>query len=272
MARKIVLTSGKGGVGKTTICANLGVALARLNKRVVLVDVDIGLNNLDVVTGIENKIVYDIVDAIEGKCRVKQALVQDVNYPNLYIMPSAHSYNKSEVTAENVKKVIDALSDYFDFILIDCPAGIDEPFKRAVYGAEEAIVVVTPHVSSLRDADKVLMLLSSFNIHDVSLVVNRVRGDMVLDKEMLDSKKISEILETRLSGIIPEDDNITTFLSIGRTVNKGCESYTAFSMLAKNILGESNKIYDCTEKYKGFFGFIKRAIRRKVWNLIKKQW
>ena len=114
MARKIVLTSGKGGVGKTTICANLGVALARLNKRVVLVDVDIGLNNLDVVTGIENKIVYDIVDAIEGKCRVKQALVQDVNYPNLYVMPSAHSYNKSQVTKENVKKVIDTLNDYFE--------------------------------------------------------------------------------------------------------------------------------------------------------------
>ncbi len=264
MARKIVLTSGKGGVGKTTICANLGVALARLKKRVVLVDVDIGLNNLDVVTGIENKIVYDIVDVIEGKCRVKQALIQDINYPNLYIMPSAHSYNKSQVTAENVKKVIDDLNDYFDFVLIDCPAGIDEPFKRAVYGADEALIVVTPHLSSLRDADKVLMLLNSFNISDFSLVVNRVRGDMVLDKEMIDARKISEILSARLSGIIPEDDNITTFLSIGRTVNKGCESFNAFNMLAKNILGETKKVYDCTEKYRGFFGLVKRYIRRKI--------
>ena len=264
LARKIVLTSGKGGVGKTTICANLGMSLARLNKRVVLVDVDIGLNNLDVVTGIENKIVFDIVDVIEGKCRVKEALVQDINLPNLYIMPSAHSYNKSQVTADNVKKVVDMLNDYFDFVLIDCPAGIDEPFKRAVYGADEAIVVVTPHLSSLRDADKVLMVLSSFDIHDYSLVINRVRGDMILDKEMLDANKISEILDTRLSGIIPEDDSITTYLSIGSMVNKNCESYLAFNYLAKNILGESNKLYDCTQKYKGLFGFFKRAIRKKV--------
>lgn len=264
MARKIVLTSGKGGVGKTTICANLGVALARLNKRVVLVDVDIGLNNLDVVTGVENKIVYDIVDVIEGKCRIKQALVQDINFPNLYIMPSAHSYNKAQVTAENVKKVIEGLNDYFDFVLIDCPAGIDEPFKRAVSGADEALVVVTPHLSSLRDADKVLMLLSSYDIKEYSLVVNRVRGDMVLDKEMIDCKKISELLDAKLSGIIPEDDIITTFLSVGRTVNKSCESYEAFNMLARNILGETNKVYDCTEKYRGLFGFFKRALRRKI--------
>lgn len=190
MARKIVLTSGKGGVGKTTICANLGVALARLGKRVCLVDVDIGLNNLDVVTGVENKIVFDLVDVIQNKCRIKQALVQDLNQPNLFIMPSAHSYNKSQVTAENVKRVIDGLNDYFDFVLIDCPAGIDEPFERAVCGADEAIVVVTPHLSSLRDADKVLLMLGNFNIKDYSIVINRVRGDMILDKEMIDCKKL----------------------------------------------------------------------------------
>ena len=264
MARKIVLTSGKGGVGKTTVCANLGVALCKHNKRVALVDVDIGLNNLDVVTGIENKIVFDIVDVIEGKCRAKQALVQDLNYPNLYIMPSAHSYNKAQVTAQNVKRVIDMLDDYFDFILIDCPAGIDEPFKRAVIGADEAIVVVTPHLSSLRDADKVLMVLNSYNISDVSIVVNRVRGDMVLDKEMLSCEKIAEILSTRLVGIIPEDDNICMLLGVGRTVNRDCESYLAFSMLAKNVLGEQQKLYDPTEKYKGVFGFLKRAIRKRI--------
>ena len=165
---------------------------------------------------------------------------------------------------QNVKKVIDGLSDYFDFVLIDCPAGIDEPFKRAVCGADEALVVVTPHLSSLRDADKVLMLLASYDISNISLVINRVRGDMVLDKEMIDSKKIAEILDTKLSGIIPEDDNITTFLSIGKAVNKGCESFVAFNLLAKNILGETTKVYDCTEKYKGVLGFLKRAIRRKL--------
>lgn len=264
MARKIVITSGKGGVGKTTICANLGYALAKLNRRVVLVDVDIGLNNLDVVTGVENKIVFDIVDVIEGKCRTKQALIQDIDQPSLYIMPSAHSYNKAQVTAENVKRVVDTLDDYFDFVLIDCPAGIDEPFRRAVYGADEAIVVVTPHLSSMRDADKVLLMLSNFNIRDYSLVVNRVRGDMVIDKEMMNSNKIAEILDIRLSGIIPEDDSITTLLGVGKTVQKNCESYEAFSMLARNILGETDKLYDCTEKYRGIVGFFKRAIRKKV--------
>jgi len=264
MARKIVLTSGKGGVGKTTVCANLGVALCKHNKRVVLVDVDIGLNNLDVVTGIENKIVFDIVDVIEGRCRAKQALVQDLNYPNLYIMPSAHSYNKSQVTAQNVKKVIDMLDDYFDFILIDCPAGIDEPFKRAVIGADEALVVVTPHLSSLRDADKVLIVLNDYNIQNTSLIVNRVRGDMVVDKEMLDANKIAEILSCNVSGIIPEDDNICMLLGVGKTVNRDCESYLAFSMLAKNILGETNKLYDPTQKYKGFLGFFKRVIKKRV--------
>ena len=264
MARRIVLTSGKGGVGKTTICANLGMSLARMGKRVVLVDVDIGLNNLDVVTGIENKIVFDIVDVIEGKCRVKQALVQDISLPNLYIMPSAHSYNKARVNAENVKKVVEALSDYFDFVLIDCPAGIDEPFRRAVYGADEAIVVVTPHLSSMRDADKVIMMLDSFNIQSSSLVVNRVRGDMVLDKEMLPASKISSLLNLHLSGVIPEDDSITTCLSLGKTVGKHSESYDAFMLLAKNILGESEEVYNYTEKYKGLFGFFKRTLRKRI--------
>lgn len=264
MARKIVITSGKGGVGKTTICANLGMSLARKHKRVVLIDVDLGLNNLDVVMGVENKIVYDIVDVIENKCRVKQALIQDINYPNLYIMPSAHSYNKSQVTAENVKKVINALNDYFDFVLIDCPAGIDEPFKRAVYGADEAIVVVTPHLSSLRDADKSIMVLNSFNITEISLVVNRVRGDMILNNQMLDCKKISEILNTKLCGVIPEDDNISTSLSLGKTVTKDSESFLAFNILANNLFEDNKKLYDCTEKYKGIVGYFKRLLKKNI--------
>ena len=264
MARKIVVTSGKGGVGKTTITANLGMCLAKMGKRVALVDVDIGLNNLDVVTGIENKIVFDIVDVIEGKCRVKQALVQDISVPNLYIMPSAHSYNKAKVNAQNVKKVVDSLGDYFDFVLIDCPAGIDEPFKRAVFGADEALVVVTAHISSLRDADKVLRELSSFSIVQKSIIVNRVRGDMVLDREMLSVNKICEILSAQLSGVVPEDDTITTCLSLGKTVNKGSEAYNAFMLLAKNILGESIEIYDYTQKYRGLWGFLKRSLKKRI--------
>lgn len=257
MARKIVITSGKGGVGKTTICANLGISLARQNKRVVMLDLDIGLNNLDLLMGVENKVTYDIVDVIDGLCRAKQALVQDIKYSNLYIMPSIHSYGKSRLTGENIVKVVEDLEDFFDFILIDSPAGIDAPFKRAVLGANEAIIVVTPHFPSIRDADKVVMLLNEFGVNIQGLVINRLRGDLVLNKEIIEPKKICEILNLELLGVIPEDDNLC-FVN-----NKG-ESRIAFSMLAKNLIGDSKKIYDCTEKYRGFLGFLRRKIKKRV--------
>ena len=180
MARKIVITSGKGGVGKTTICANLGARLASLGFRVCLMDVDIGLNNLDVVMGIEKKVMFDIIDVIEGRCRAKQALVQDHRIQSLYVMPSAHSYSASNVTGDKIKEVIDALDPSFDYILIDCPAGVEAGFHRAVYSANEAIVVVTPHISSVRDADKVLSILAGYDLVHKSIIINRIRGDLVL--------------------------------------------------------------------------------------------
>ena len=263
MARKIVLTSGKGGVGKTTICANLGATLAELGFRVCLIDVDIGLNNLDVVMGIEKRVMFDIVDVIQGRCRAKQALVQDYRIPSLYVMPSAHSYSQSVVSGEKIKKVIEDLDASFDYIFIDCPAGVEAGFHRAVYCANEAIVVVTPHISSVRDADKVLSILAGYDLIHKSIIINRIRGDMVLNGEMLEIEEIVRVLKTSLLGVVPEDDEITVLSSVGGLALKS-SSARAFSLLAENLHEGTKKIYDCTLKYRGFFGNIKRNLKRKI--------
>ncbi len=264
MARKIVLTSGKGGVGKTSICANLGYKIAKAGLRVLLIDVDIGLNNLDVVMGVENKIVFDIVDVLENKCRPKQAIIQDVFNPTLFVMPSAHSYNKAVVTTDNIRKLVYQLDPYYDYILLDCPAGIDMPFQRAVKSADEAIVVVTPHISSLRDADKVISILSSMNMSRIQLVINRVRGDLVLSKEMIDVEQITSLLRIELLGVIPEDDEITTSSSLGLNVSDRSYCSLAFKQLAENLHNGTSNIFDCTQKYKGVIGYIRKSIKRRV--------
>ncbi len=263
MARKIVLTSGKGGVGKTTICANLGISLSRLGFRVVLVDVDIGLNNLDIILGVDRQIVFDIMDIISGKCRAKQALVQDPSFPNLYILPSAKQSNKIQVMGENIKNVINLLDSSFDYILIDCPAGVDEGFHRAVFSADEAIVVVTPHLSSIRDANKVIGLLNDYDISNKSLVINRMRGDMLVNGEMLTVENIVRSLKVPLLGVIPEDDEISSSCSVGEIVKSG-ESIRAFQLLTENLHEGTKKIFDCTYKYRGFVGYVRRQLKRKV--------
>lgn len=260
MARKIVFTSGKGGVGKTTLTANLGRKLSMLGNRVVLLDVDIGLNNLDVIMNIENKVIYDIADVIEGKCRLKQALVQDVQYPSLFILPSNRLFSATKINSYNIQAVVNQLNETFDYILIDCPAGIDTGFHRAVFSASEAIVVTTPHISSIRDADKVLTILNSYKLQKIGLVINRVRGDLMLNGQMIDVKQICSLLKTDLLGVIPEDDRITTNSNMLNLKNQ----QDAFKMLAENIHFEKNQIFDYKLKYKGFFGGIKRSIRRRV--------
>ena len=265
MARKIVVTSGKGGVGKTTLCANLGAHLAMMGFRVVLLDVDIGLNNLDVVAGIENRIIYDIVDVIENKCRPKQALVQYQDIPSLYILPSAHSYNVGKVTGENIKAVVGALSPTFDFVLIDCPAGIELGFHRAVFSASEAIVVTTPHISAIRDADKVVSILNSYNMSSISLVINRVRGDLVMGGEMIDVGDIANTLKLRLIGVVPDDDGISRYASLGGAVSaREAKASQAFCILASNLANGTDTLFDYTERYKGFWGAVRRNLKRKV--------
>lgn len=261
MGRKIVLTSGKGGVGKTTVSANIGISLAMLGRKVVLVDGDIGLNNLDVVMMVENRIVYDIGDIAEGKCRVKQALVQDDCYPTLFTLPSAKAIENSKITTKIFTNVVSELSQSFDYVLIDCPAGIEDGFHKAVSGADEALVVTTPHISAIRDADKVIALLSNYNISNVSLIVNRLKGNLVADGIMLDALDISKLLRTPLKGALPDDDYININSQINKIANIKNNSKLAYTLLAENIEGKHSKVFDCASDYRGIIKKIKHIFR-----------
>ena len=262
MARKIVITSGKGGVGKTTITANLGLAIASTGAKVVLVDIDFGLNNLDVVMGVENKIVYDILDVFEGRCRVKQALIQDNRVKNLFVLPSGSVNSTHNISGQNVKLIIESVSSLFDYILIDCPAGIDLGFHRALSCADEALIVVTPNMTSIRDADKTISLVKTYKPEHMGLIVNRARGDLIVGDKMMCPNDIESLLKTEIIGVLPEEDEV--FLSSGYTLSKVCESYKAYRILANNVIKNTKRIYDVTEKYSGFFGSVRRVIKRSI--------
>ena len=263
MARVIVVTSGKGGVGKTTVTANIGMHLASKNYRVCLIDMDIGLNNLDVVMNMEDRVVYTMLDVIENRCRLKEALVCDDTYPLLFLLSSGGLNQNLSISISQIKQVIDELHKVFDFVLIDCPAGIDAGFKRAVSCADEAIVVTTPHLSSLRDADKVVTILSSYDIASKRFVINRARGDLIQDKLMIDVYDIGKTLAIEFGGVIPEDDSVLT-LNSDNIKNHKVALNRAFEILVNNIITGEKKLFDCTYKYKGFFGAIKRKLKRSV--------
>ncbi len=262
MARKIVVTSGKGGVGKTTLTANLGRALADQGARIVLLDVDFGLNNLDVVLGVENKIVYDMQDIVEGRCRAKQALIQDGERKNLFVLPSGSLTSGAQISGQQIKLIIEGLDAVFDFVIIDCPAGIDVGFHRAVSCADEAIVVVTPALTSLRDADKVITVLKSYKPDSIKLVVNRARGDLIMSDKMMMPCDIRDLLKIELLGVLPEEDEV--FLSGGYALPKHSDSHRAYKVLANNVMKNTDKIFDVTGKYSGFFGSIRRSIKRGI--------
>ena len=202
MSEVIVITSGKGGVGKTTTTANVGTGLAQLNKKVVLIDTDIGLRNLDVVMGLENRIVYNLVDVVEGNCRMKQALIKDKKYPELYLLPSAQARDKTAVTPEQMQKLTDELREEFDYILLDCPAGIEQGFRNAIAGADRAIVVTTPEVSAIRDADRIIGLLEANELNKTELIVNRLRMDMVKRGDMMSVDDVCDILAIPILGVV----------------------------------------------------------------------
>ena len=265
MSRVIVVTSGKGGVGKTTVCANLGLNLAKKNYRVCVVDMDIGLNNLDVVLGMEDRVLYSMQDVLDGKCRLKQALVQDNTYPFLYLLSSGNVAHNLAIRPEYIKAIIDDLKTTFDYILIDCPAGIDAGFNRAVICAEEAIIVTTPHLSSIRDADKVVTILGTYNLYNIKFVVNRARGDLIVDKLMLDVYEISKTLKIEFGGVIPEDDNvIINQVRNSNRIDYKIPSHKAFLVLSDNIETGSKKLYDCTYKYKGVIGGMRKFFKKKL--------
>lgn len=254
MGEVIVITSGKGGVGKTTTTANIGVGLAILDKKVVVIDTDLGLRNLDVVMGLENRIVYNLVDVIEGNCRIKQALIKDKRYENLYLLPSAQTKDKSAVTPEQVRKLTEELAEEFDYVLLDCPAGIEQGFQNAVAGATRAIVVTTPEVSAIRDADRIIGLLEKNNIKKIDLVINKIRIEMVKRGDMMSVEDVNEILAVQLLGAIPDDEQIVIATNQGEPViEMDSLAGKAYSNICKRITGEDVPFLSL-DAHTGFWG------------------
>ena len=239
MSEVIVITSGKGGVGKTTTSANVGTGLAILGYQVVLIDTDIGLRNLDVVMGLENRIVYNLVDVVEGNCRMKQALIRDKRYSNLYLLPSAQTRDKTAVNPEQMVKLVDELRNSFDYILLDCPAGIEQGFQNAIAGADRAIVVTTPEVSAVRDADRIIGLLEAVGMGRVDLLVNRVRMDMVKRGDMMSVSDVTDILAIPVIGAVPDDEDIVVSSNQGEPLTgTDAPSGHAYMDICKRISGE----------------------------------
>ena len=264
MGEVIVITSGKGGVGKTTTTANVGAALALCGKKVVLVDTDIGLRNLDVVMGLENRIVYDIVDVVEEKCKLRQALIKDKRFEELFLLPAAQTRDKSAINEEQMIDLTNKLKEEFDFIIVDCPAGIEQGFKNAIAGANRAIVVTTAEISSIRDADRIIGLLESAEIKNPELVINRLRPNMVKRGEMMDVEDIVDLLSLDLIGVIPDDEYIITQTNKGEPAvsNRKAPSGKGYMEIARRILGENIDI-TIPGRDEGFFSKIFGRLRRK---------
>lgn len=258
MGEVIVITSGKGGVGKTTTTANLGSALAMRGKKVVLLDTDIGLRNLDVVMGLENRIVYDIVDVIEGKCKLRQALIKDKRFTDLFLLPAAQTRDKDAINEDEMIRLTQRLKEEFDYIIVDCPAGIEQGFKNAIAGADRAIVVTNAEISSIRDADRIIGLLESSNIRNPELIINRIRPEMIKRGEMMDVEDILDLLSIDLIGVVPEDENIITQTNKGEpaVANKKAASGKAYIEIARRILGENVEITIPGRKKESFFSRI----------------
>ncbi len=240
MGEVLVVTSGKGGVGKTTTTANIGTGLAILGKSVALVDADIGLRNLDVVMGLENRIVYDLVDVVDGVCRMKQALIKDKRFSNLYLMPAAQTKDKNAVNPQQMKTLCNELSEEFDFVIVDCPAGIEQGFKNAIAGANRAIVVTTPEVSAVRDADRIIGLLEANGLKNPQLIINRIRMDMVKRGDMMSIDDMIDILAIDLLGVIPDDELIVVSTNRGEpaVANESSFAGQAYKNIVRRILGE----------------------------------
>ncbi|MFI3172126.1 MAG: septum site-determining protein MinD [Eubacteriales bacterium] len=249
MGNVIVVTSGKGGVGKTTTTANIGAGLAQEGKQVVVIDTDLGLRNLDVVMGLENRIVYNLVDVIDGRCRPKQAIIRDKRFPELYLLPSAQTKDKSAVSPEQMKKLSEELAEIYDYVILDCPAGIEQGFHNAIAGASQAIVVTTPEVSAIRDADRIIGLLETNQIKDCKLIINRLRMDMIKRGDMMSVDDVTEILAIPLLGIIPDDESVVIGANQGEVVVGGStKSGIAYSNICKRILGEEIEFLDLNSK------------------------
>jgi len=258
-AKAITVTSGKGGVGKTTTTANIGVSLARLGKKVVVVDADIGLRNLDVVMGLENRIVYDLVDVIEGRCKLRQAMIKHKQFTDLYLIPAAQTRDKTAVSPSDMVALVRKLRPDFDFIVIDSPAGIERGFRNAIAPADEVLIVTNPEVSAVRDADRIIGLIEAENKGPGQLILNRVKMDMIRKGEMLSATDVTDILAIKIIGIVPEDASVIPASNSGIpvTLNENSRAGLAFRNIARRLSGENVPFMDLEANS----GFLQRLAR-----------
>ncbi|MEO1133214.1 MAG: septum site-determining protein MinD [Cyanobacteria bacterium J06639_1] len=267
MSRVIVITSGKGGVGKTTTTANLGTALAREGHSVAVVDADFGLRNLDLLLGLENRVVYTAIDVINGECRLEQALVKDKRSPKLVLLPAAQSRDKTAVSPEQMRGIIKQLAADYDFVLVDCPAGIEQGFKNAIAGANAAVIVTTPDISAVRDADRVVGLLEAAAIDSIQLVINRMRPDMVQSNNMMSVEDVTEILAVPLIGVVPEDPEVIVSTNKGEpmvTMDEPTYGAIALANIAKRLTGEEIPMLDLNSLNDTFMTRLKRFFTQPV--------
>jgi septum site-determining protein MinD len=248
-SRVLTITSGKGGVGKTTTTANLGTALAMQGKKVAVVDSDIGLRNLDAVLGLENRIVYDLVDVVEGQCRLRQALIKDKRLPELYLLPAAQTRDKNAINSIQMEQLCQQLRQEFDFVLIDSPAGIEQGFRNAIVGADEIIIVANPEMASVRDADRIIGLVEAAGKPEPRLVLNRLRPEMVRRGDMMDVADVIEVLSIELIGIVPEDEMIIVAINKGEPIvyEKRSRAGSAYINAAQRIIGKEVPLEEVEE-------------------------
>lgn len=265
MGVSIVITSGKGGVGKTTTTANIGTGLAMAGKKVVVVDADTGLRNLDLLLGLENRIVYNLVDVVDGTCRMKQALIKDKRFDNLFLLPTAQTKDKTAINPVQMSVIVEELKKEFDYVLIDCPAGIEHGFENAVAGADQAIVVTTPEVSAVRDADRIIGKLETKGLENHQLIVNRIRFEMTKRGEMLNIDDMTDILAIKLLGIVPDDEKIVISTNRGEpaVTDDTSKAGLAYRNIAKRIMGEEVPLMDLEEENDGFFIRLKKLFSKK---------
>ena len=261
MGKSIVVTSGKGGVGKTTCTANIGSALADKGYSVVMIDADIGLRNLDVVLGLENRIVFNVIDVAQGRCDLKKALVKDRRYDRLFLLPAAQSVDKTAISPMQMQSICVELKEKFDYVIIDCPAGIEQGYKNSVAGADEAVVVTTPEIAAIRDADRIIGLLHSDGIYEPQLIINRIRPEMIKSGDMMSVPDIESILGIRVVGLIPDDRAVVVSTNRGEAAIKSFASAAAqeFRSIALRLSGENVPLSEAWDKLG--IGFMRKIFR-----------
>lgn len=264
MSRIIVITSGKGGVGKTTVTSNLGMAIAKLGRRVALVDADFGLRNLDLLLGLENRVVYTAVDVLAGHCRLEQALVKDKRQEGVVLLPAAQSRTKEAVSPDQMKKLVGALTQRYEYVIIDSPAGIEMGFQNAIAAAQEALIVTTPEIAAVRDADRVVGLLEAQGIKRIHLIINRLKPKMVQAEQMMSVQDVQELLAVPLIGVIPDDERVIVASNRGEPLVLA-ENISlpgvAVTNIARRLEGEKVPFLDLMAEHDSFINRIRRLFR-----------